>query len=304
MSSPKKPRNPDHVRPRRAPSPDNEAIAAHLQDLLTPRLYSQYGLRPRWPIAYYRTLGLRERILTLPLMLAAVLTLLWRQVPSVHELTRMLAQEDLLWAQAATVSQQALSKRFLTFPAELFARVVQDLLPVLTQRQRGRKNRPRAASIQWATRHFMRIWAVDGSTLEALFRKLDSLQTQPVGTLAGKIGTVLDMVSHLPVQIWFDENSQAHDTCFGERLCALVPAGTLLVLDRGFYDFTQLAQLMAQKAHFVTRLKKNTRYQVLQTLSMSDGHQDQLILLTGREAPLLTLRLVMIRQDQTWYSWS
>ncbi|NJN99606.1 MAG: IS4 family transposase, partial [Anaerolineales bacterium] len=56
-------------------------------------------------------------ILNLPLMVAAVLTMLWRQVPSVHELNRMLAREDLLWGQAVKVSQQALSQRFLSFPA-------------------------------------------------------------------------------------------------------------------------------------------------------------------------------------------
>jgi hypothetical protein len=38
-------------------------------------------------MSLYRQLDLRSRILGLPLMVAAVLTLLWRQVPSVHELT-------------------------------------------------------------------------------------------------------------------------------------------------------------------------------------------------------------------------
>lgn len=62
----------------------------------------------------------RSRILNLTLMVAAVLTLIWRQVPSVGELTRMLEQEELLWGKAVQVSQQALSQRFLSFPAELF----------------------------------------------------------------------------------------------------------------------------------------------------------------------------------------
>jgi hypothetical protein len=60
------------------PAPSNEAIEAHLSDLLKPLVHHQLG--------YYRQLGLRARILGLPLMVAAVLTLLWRQVPSVREL--------------------------------------------------------------------------------------------------------------------------------------------------------------------------------------------------------------------------
>ena len=84
------------------PGPDNEAIEAQLTELISPALSSQ--------MAYYRELGLRSRILNLPLMVAAVLTMLWRQVPSVHELTRMLGREDLLWCQGVKVSQQALSR--------------------------------------------------------------------------------------------------------------------------------------------------------------------------------------------------
>lgn len=81
-------RNPDHIRPRNTPAPSSEAVAAHLNNLLSPVVYNQ--------LSYYRQLGLRERRLGLPLMLAAVLALVWRQVPSVYELTRLLAWEDLL----------------------------------------------------------------------------------------------------------------------------------------------------------------------------------------------------------------
>jgi hypothetical protein len=113
--STKKPRNADHVRRRNAPSIDNAEVEARLKELLTPGVWQQ--------VAYYRQLGLRDRILNLPLMVALVLTLLWRQVPSVHELTRLLAREDLLWCKAVAVRQQSLSQRFLVFPAELFERV-------------------------------------------------------------------------------------------------------------------------------------------------------------------------------------
>ena len=95
----RKSRNPDHVRRRNVPGPDNEVIEAQLMALVSPAVANQ--------LAYYRQLGLRSRILNLPLMVAAVLTILWRQVPSVRELTRMLAREDLLWSQAVKVSQQA-----------------------------------------------------------------------------------------------------------------------------------------------------------------------------------------------------
>ena len=169
----KKPRNPDHVRRRNTPQPDNDAITKHLQDLLSPAIYAQS--------AYYRSLGLRERILNLTLMVAAVLTLIWRQVPSVQELSRMLEQQELLWGKAVKVSQQALSQRFLSFPAELFEHVFHDLLPQLQARWHQRQKRPLPVAVKYAHKHFENIWIADGSTLEALFRKLESLQDAPQG---------------------------------------------------------------------------------------------------------------------------
>ena len=67
------------------PGPDNEVLEAQLEELVSPAVVNQ--------MAYYRQLGLRSRILNLPLMVAVVLTILWRQVPPVQELTRMLARE-------------------------------------------------------------------------------------------------------------------------------------------------------------------------------------------------------------------
>jgi hypothetical protein len=67
-------RHRDHGKRHNTPSPNNQVIAAHLEQLLTPAIFNQQ--------AYYRQLGLRDRILNLSLMVAAVLTLIWRQVPS------------------------------------------------------------------------------------------------------------------------------------------------------------------------------------------------------------------------------
>jgi len=138
-------------------------------------------------------------------MVAAVLTLLWRQLPSVRELSRLLAREDLLWCQAVKVSQQALSKRFLNFPAELFEQVFWELVVQLQGRWEQRRKRTLPPSVAWTQQRFKYIWIVDGSTLEALFRKLKSLQDQPI-TLAGKIYTIVGLVSHLPLAIRFEKN--------------------------------------------------------------------------------------------------
>ncbi len=82
-----------------------------LEALLTPVITSQEN--------YYRQLGLRDRILNLPLMVAAVLTLLWRDVAGVTELTRMLAREGFLWCKPTAVSQQAISRAISDIPSRI-----------------------------------------------------------------------------------------------------------------------------------------------------------------------------------------
>jgi hypothetical protein len=293
----RKTRNPDHVRRKNVPGPDNEAIEAQLTELVSPAVANQ--------MAYYRQLGLRSRILNLPLMVAAVLTILWRQVPSVHELTRMLAREDLLWCQAVKVSQQALSQRFLSFPAVLFEGVLKELLPQLHQRWQERQRRPLPESVAYARQYFEQIWVADGSTLEALFRKLKVLADVPVGQLAGKIGTVVDLLTRLPVEIWFREQAKAHDSSFMSELLALAKAKTLLILDRGFYDFEFFAALMEQEVAFITRPKSNAFWIGHQLLSSTQTIKDQIIFLgTGTQGqPVLKLRLIEVRFGRVWYQY-
>ena len=82
-------------------------------------------------------------------MVAAVLTLLWRDVAGVTELGRLLEKEGFLWCKPTKVSQQALSQRFLTFPAILFERIFHEILPKLKARWLARHNRPSPESVQF-----------------------------------------------------------------------------------------------------------------------------------------------------------
>ena len=291
----KKKINPDHVRRRNRPSANDEVIEKQFKELLSRSVFSQES--------YYRSLGMRSRILNLPLMVAAILTLIWRQVPSVHELTRMLNREDLLWCKAVKVRQQSLSERFLVFPASLFERVYKDLVPRLISRWNEREARPLPPAIEHAQGHFDEILVADGSTLEALFRKLDSLKDVEVGKLAGKMCLVIDLVRQLPKELWFSEEAMTHDSSFTQKLLDLVSGKTLLILDRGFYDFTFFARLVDQGTQLITRLKANAAIETVRILTTTDTVRDSLIRLgTGQNgAPILTMRLIEVRVERTWH---
>lgn len=285
----------DHARNRSHPNVDNEVISRQLENLVKPCVYNQ--------LADYRSLGMRERILSLPLMLAAVLTLVWRQVPSARELNRMLARENLLWAKVTKVSQQALSQRLLTFPASMFEFVLRDLLVTLNQRWHQRQKRTLPLSVDYASQHFEQLWIVDASTLEALFRKLKSLETSTVGKLGGRICSVVDLKTRYPVQTWFDERPYAHESNFVAQLLELIVPKTLLMLDRGFWNYSLFEQVILAQSDFITRVKTNAQYESISIRSQSRTHRDTLILLgTGYQGnPILNLRLVEIRHGSSWY---
>ena len=289
--------NRDHAKKQHRPMVEDEAIASQLEALLTPAITSQEK--------YYRQLGLRDRILNLPLMVAAVLTLLWPDVAGVTELTRMLAREGFLWCRPQNISQQAISQRFLTFPACLFEKVFKDLLPDLQKSWQRRNQRKLPESVQFTLSRFEKIWIVDCSILESLFQKLESLKDASKGQLAGKIGTVVDLMTLLPVEIWFQENPKASDTKLESDILNLVTAKTLLLLDRGFYHFNFWLQLIENKVDFITRLLKGAAIHVEQVFTDSYALKDRLIRLGSgtKKTPFITLRLVEIRSGKAWHSY-
>jgi hypothetical protein len=124
-----------------------------------------------------------------------------------------------------------------------------------------------------------------------------------LGQLAGKIGTVIDLVTRFPVEIWYRAGARDHDTNFTSQILALIKARQpLLLFDRGFYDFKFLAQVIAGGSHFITRLKRNASFRVERVLSHTPQLIDSLIVLGGgpQGQPVLHLRLVQVKVGHLW----
>jgi len=267
-----------------------------MEEVVNPAVYGQ--------MAYYQALGLRARILTLPVMVAFVLGMLWRQIGSVREAVRVLHEEGMLWIDSIEgVSAQALLARMSSLPAELFYRVMMDCLPQLQARAVERQ-RPLPRAIAWARQHFHTIWVFDGSALDGLLKKCGLLEGKAGSVLAGKIGTLFDLVTQLPVHIWYEEYSQSYDTTFWPQILSAVTAGCLLVFDRGLIDYAIFDQLTQLGAGFVTRPKSTTKMKATQVLSKTDTLQDLLIVLgsSGHQCTA-TMRLVKVHFRGKWYSY-
>lgn len=275
-------------------APPDQIIEAHLTELIHPATYAQ--------VATFHALGLRERILTLPVMMAFVLSLIWRHLGSVSEAVRVLQQEGMLWASPQHVTQPAVEQRLRCLPPLLFQRVLLDLLPRMQQRWLARK-RPVAPAVAWAQRHFTAILALDGSTLDGLLRKVGLLRDGQGPVLAGRMAALLDLVSQLPRQVWFEEDWHAHDQRFWERVLSSLTAGMLLIFDLGFLNYARFDQLTEQGVFFLTRTTNNIACRTEQLLRAREDLRDRLVWVgSGAESCCQhLLRLVEVRYGGKWY---
>jgi DNA-binding transcriptional ArsR family regulator len=279
-------------RPTVAPSAPQ--VEARLTELLHPATFAQ--------VATFHALGLRDRILNLPVMVAFVLSLIWRQLGSVSEAVRVLNHEGLLWVSPLDVSQQAVSERLRKFPAALFEHVLLDLLPRMQQRWLIRK-RPLSPALHWAQDHFETVLALDGSTLDAVLRKAGLVRDGDGPVLAGRMAALLDIVTHLPQQIWYEPDQHAHDQRFWERVLAVLTPGSLLLFDLGFLNYPRFDQLTDLSVGFITPTTQNIATKVERVLETTAERHDRLVWVgSGPESRCEHLmRLVEVRYQGKWY---
>jgi hypothetical protein len=280
------------TRPTVAPSAPQ--VEARLAELIHPATLAQ--------VATFQQLGLRQRVLTLPVMAAFVLSLIWRQLGSVSEAVRVLRQEGLLWAEPLAVSQQAVSQRLRCLPAGLFERVLLDVLPRMETRWQDRQ-RPVPPVLARAQRRFSAVLALDGSTLDVLLRKVGLLREVERAPLAGRIAALLDVVTPLPRQVWYEADPQASDQRFWERAVAAVPRDALLLFDGGFLNYAHYDQLTDRQVWFLTRAAAKMAYRVERVLHGTAECHDLLVWVGSHPEHRCRhlLRLIEVRRPGGWY---
>jgi len=301
MSDEKQPRKASSVRHTRAiqrdrtkhsiTAPTAEQVQERLTEIVHPATLAQ--------VDYFRKLGLRERTLGLTVMVAFVLEMIWRQISGVSEMVRLLQTEAMLWASPRKVTQQALSLRLTTLPAQLFLNILLSILPLMQQRWAERK-RPLPPEIAWAQQRYSEVQVVDGSTLDALIRKIGLLKDLPQNPLAGRITGLLNLCSRLPSQIWYESDPKAHDQRFWPQILAVLKANSLLIFDMGYINFEVFAQLTLAQVKFITRAKSNLVYVFERALLNTAQVRDSLVWIGPADNRQL-VRLVEVFYGGKWY---
>jgi hypothetical protein len=272
-------------------APSDEAVKERIQEIVHPATLSQ--------VSHFHRLGLRERTLGLVVMVAFVLEMIWRQIGGVSELTRMVQKEAVLWEQPRKVSQQALSQRLTSLPSELFLRVLRAVLPVMRERWFERM-RPLPPELLWAAERYRGLYAVDGSTLDALIRKMGLLLDLPKNPLAGKMTALLDLCTRLPEHLWYTSDPKTHDQRFWDDILAVLKAGSLLIFDKGYLNFSMFMHLSQAKVKFITRSKPNLVYTLARAIVRTAAVHDYLVWI-GQDETRQLVRLIEIQHRGMWY---
>ncbi|MEG4942319.1 hypothetical protein [Microcoleus sp. F4-D5] len=144
-------------------------------------------------------------LLTLPVTIAVVLSLVYRRISRLSDMIRVLESEKLLWIEPFKVSKQALSKLLPCLPADLFAQVFE---PVIAKVQSRADQLPIPISWESVYQNFSAIGIAEGSTLEAVRIKLKANGDSTTG-FGGRI-MILEGFHHPLVATRHPKNRTVH----------------------------------------------------------------------------------------------
>jgi hypothetical protein len=186
-----------HPRPRphaevrhrsQMPLPAVDEVEQRLEALLSPSLLAPRQLERRDPRQPQRRIRTRQRLLTLPVMVAILVSLGWRRVPSLAEVQQVLAREGVWGRVPLRGSSQALPKRLGVRPAAVMGQRCGEVCTRLHAQTPPTRPPPRWAPEQ---DHGSRLALVDGLVhrgpgadvcdLDLLCRPADDLPAGRVG---------------------------------------------------------------------------------------------------------------------------
>jgi hypothetical protein len=298
---PRQHHNPDFRHRVPGPLPAVAEIEAELFALLTPALLAPRQLERRDPHNSQRCIRRRARILTLPGMVALVVRLVWRRLGAIAAVQRALVQDGLLWVSPRQVSEQGIAKRLDTLPASALATLFAEVSARLQAQPPPQL--PGLESWTARRRQFTRVAMVDGSTLEALRKKTQTLQAQPGLVLAGRMMVMVEAFTHRPLWQLYTEDAAANDKRFAPEILTALPEGGLLIFDLGFFSFLWFDDFTEQHEYVVTRLRQTTAYRPTHVLSHSPYYRDELseVGLYRSNPCRHPLRLVSVLWHGQWY---
>lgn len=282
------------------PLPAVEEVEQRLLDVLSPSLLAPRQLERRDPRQPQRLIRMRQRLLTLPVIVAIMVRWVWRRLPSLAEVQKVLAREGLLGMAPLRVSPPAITKRLDVLPAAVRGQRLAEVCERLQAQAPPAGPHPRWAPVR---ERFSLIALVDGSPLEARRKKTQALREREGLVLGGQRMGLVEAFSHRPLWQLYTEDAAANDKRFATEIMAALPVGGLLVFDLGVFSFLWFDAFTEQQKFFVPRMREKPAYRTVQGLRQSPYARDEII--QGglyRSNPCThPLRMVSVLWQGTWY---
>lgn len=217
-----------------------------------------------------------------------VRTLLFRlfsQIRSLRDLTLDLkTSTSARLLRLSSLGLSTLHDAFLRYPSCWIIRLVQQLLPQLTQL-------PELSALG-------QLWCVD-SSFWPLVRQLGWLSRQGLKGVRLHLAFSLNTLCSVAFFLTYDHSPTAHERAM---LMALVQAGVTYILDRGYISLPACRELIDRGAFFVVRARNNQRWRVLAEIEITASEvlnhlseiSDQVVQLRS-DAHRTVLRLVCFK---------
>jgi hypothetical protein len=111
---------------------------------------------------------------------------------------------------------------------------------------------------------------------------------------------VLDLAARWPRGVGYDADPHGPDARFWDPRVAAIPAGALVLFDLGFTDFARWATLTARRVSWLSRAKKNLKYEVVHVLVTTATVRDRVVWI-GAGATRQQGRLIEVQAHGTVY---
>jgi hypothetical protein len=148
-----------------------------------------------------------------------------------------------------------------------------------------------------AFRFKMPVHVVDTTVMELVANCMDWAKHRR-RKAAAKTHMRLNLQSLLPEMVVVDTAAE-HDNLRARELCAGVKSGEIVLMDKGYVDFSHLRDLDERGVFWVTRAKDNMAYEVMQSMPISRDEKilsDEIIVLSNPnvKSPELMRRVVAL----------
>ena len=143
------------------------------------------------------------------------------------------------------------------------------------------------------------IWRQIGS-VSALTRAIQKeaiLWEQPK---KGSQQAMSQRLTSLPEKIWYERDPKAHDQRFWPDILSVLKAGSLLILDKGYINFSIFIKLTQAKVKFITRGKTNLAYTLERAIVRTAAVHDYLVWI-GKDETRQQIRLIEVQYLGKWY---